>query len=132
MVEEYLSPNIEASPRWWGEGLAVYLSEQWRYDEEFSKPAMAGVAQGAIPNFAQIEAERKLAYDWGWTMVRFIERHYGQGMILRMVKECGDGNVFAVIGAEVGQLESQWRHWLQTESQNTSPRLELTGAVPRG
>jgi len=28
MVEEFLSPNIESSPRWWGEGLAVHLSGQ--------------------------------------------------------------------------------------------------------
>ncbi len=31
MFEEYLSPNIELSPRWWSEGLATYLSEQWKY-----------------------------------------------------------------------------------------------------
>lgn len=118
MVEEYLSPNIEASPRWWGEGLAVYLSEQWRYDDEFRKPALVGVADAAIPHFAQLETERKMAYDWGWTMVRFIERQYGQGMILRIVKECGDGNVFTVMGENASQLESQWRHWLQTGIQN--------------
>jgi len=33
MVEEHLTPDVETSPRWWSEGLAVYLSEQWRYED---------------------------------------------------------------------------------------------------
>jgi hypothetical protein len=112
MVEEHLSPNIEASPRWWGEGLAVYLSGQWLNDDEFRKPALDGIAQNDIPGFHQVEAERRLAYDWGWTIVRFIESAYGKEMILRIVKECPDGNVFSVIGEEAGCLEKRWRDWL--------------------
>jgi len=112
MVEEYLSPNIEAIPRWWGEGLAVYLSEQWLYDDEFIKPAFDSIAQNEIPGFHQIELERKLAYDWGWTIVWFIEANYGSEMILQVVKECVDGNVFSMVDAEVNSLEIRWKKWL--------------------
>lgn len=120
IVEEYLSPNIEASPRWWSEGLAVYLSAQWL--DEFGKPALEGVAQNDIPSFHQIKVERELAYDWGWTMVRFIEVVYGRDMVLRIVKECVDGDVFSVVGIEAGSLETAWRDWLFTEE-------SLTGQV---
>ena len=112
VVEERLSLDIEASPRWWSEGLAVYLSEQWRYEDVSMKTALDGIANNKIPSFCQIEAEKNLAYDWGWTIVRFIESSYGKEMILRMVKESTDGNVFSVIGETAGVLEKMWREWL--------------------
>jgi len=38
MFEEYLAPAsaMEAVPRWWSEGLAVYLSGQWKYDDQYN------------------------------------------------------------------------------------------------
>lgn len=118
VVEEHLSLNIEASPRWWGEGLAIYLSKQWLYDDEFRNPASDGIAQDDIPTFHQIETDVKLAYDWGWTIVRFIETTYGRDMILRVIKECVDGNVFSVIDVEANSLEIQWRDWLLKDGIN--------------
>jgi hypothetical protein len=116
MVEEHLSPNIEASPRWWGEGLAVYLSDQWLHDDAWRTPALDGIAQRNMPGFRQIEADTRLAYDWGWTMVRFIEQTYGRDMIVQMVRECSDGDVFSVIGEASANLEARWRTWLLDES----------------
>jgi hypothetical protein len=115
MVEEHLTPDMETSPRWWSEGLAVYLSEQWRYENEFRKAALDGISENKIPGFHQIEVDRKLAYDWGWTIVRFIENVYGSKMILRIVKECADGNVFSILGEDAGCVEKRWRGWLLSE-----------------
>ncbi len=119
MMEEHLSPDMEAIPRWWSEGLGVYLSEQWRYEDEFRKPAFDGIERKRIPGFHRIEAERRLAYDWGWTIVRFVEVVYGRNMILRVVKECADGNVFSVIGEQAVSLENRWRDWLLAEGLQT-------------
>jgi hypothetical protein len=116
MVEEHLSPNIEASPRWWGEGLAVYLSQQWLHDAAFRTPALDGVAQRHMPGFSQIAADTRLAYDWGWTIVRFIEQTYGKDMIVRIVKGCSDGDVFSMAGEERAGLETRWMVWLLDES----------------
>jgi hypothetical protein len=49
IVEEYLSPDIEVIPRWWSEGLAVYLSGQWRYEDDFRKPVLEGIEKEKIP-----------------------------------------------------------------------------------
>ena len=115
MFEEYLSPNIEASPRWWGEGLAVYFSEQWIYDDDFRQPALTGISQNQIPCFRQVASENKFAYEWGWTIVKFIEDHYGKGMILQIIQECDDGDVFSFVGEDVHLIEKEWENWLLVE-----------------
>ncbi len=115
IVEEHLSPNIETSPRWWSEGLAVYLSSQSLYDEEFFQPALNRIALGDIPSLHQVETDGKLAYDWGWTLIQFIEQQYGQAMILRIATQCADGNVLSMPGEEISILEARWTDWLSAE-----------------
>jgi len=120
MVEEYLSPDMDAIPRWWSEGLAVYLSEQWRHEDEFSKTALSGIDENKIPGFPEIEADRKSAYDWGWTIVRFVEISYGKAMILRIVKESANGDIFPVLGETASSVEKRWRNWLLNQSRLTN------------
>jgi len=115
MIEEYLSPNIEASPRWWGEGLAVYFSEQWRHEDAFRTPGLDGTVAGEIPSLAQVELEAKYAYDWGWAIVAFIETRYGRETIIRIVRECADGDVLALVDGDRDRLESMWHEWAQQE-----------------
>jgi hypothetical protein len=112
MVEEHLSPDIEVTPRWWSEGLAVYLSEQWRHEDEFRGPALRGIRENEIPRISQVQADRRLSYEWGWTLVRFLESTYGEEMISRIVKECTDGDVFSITGEEEGILEKCWMDWV--------------------
>lgn len=130
VAEEYLTSDIEESPRWWSEGLAVYLSGQWRHDDEFRKAALDGIVENQMPSFRQIEASTKLAYEWGWTIVRFLESVYGRDAIVRIVKECSGGAVFSVIGEDAGSLEKHWRGWLLREGRLTSPSCER-GSRPR-
>ena len=54
MIEEHLSPDIEASLRWWGEGLAVFFSGQSEHEEGFRRPALNGVVAGAIPTIEEL------------------------------------------------------------------------------
>jgi len=112
MVEEFLSPDIEASPGWWGEGLAVHLSGQSRYEDGFRKAAVAAVAAKAIPPLGRVLTDGALAYDWGWTVVQLIERAYGRERIVRIVRECADGDVLAFLDESAETLESRWRTWL--------------------
>lgn len=112
MIEEFLSPNIEASPRWWGEGLAVYFSDQWRYEDDFRKPALDGVAKGEVPSLEQIETEAKHAYDWGWTIVAFIESQYGRETVVRIVRECADGDVCGALDMPRETVQDRWRAWI--------------------
>ena len=117
MFEEYLSPNIEASPRWWGEGLAVYLSEQWKYEDDVRTPALEGIRNNNIPKIEKIQKDVELCYQYGWTVVKYIESTYGRKMILNIVKNCADGDVFKIIGETVGNFERRWKEYLLNEEE---------------
>jgi len=84
VFEELLSPDIELVPRWWSEGLAVFLSGQWKeYCQlNFRKNVENGILQGEIPSFREVERKIDLAYDWGWTLVMFLELSLGSGSYL--------------------------------------------------
>ena len=115
MVEEFLSPDIEASPRWWSEGLAVYLSDQWRLEGDYKDPVLHGISGGNVPGVAELAADVKLAYDWGWTIVRFVEDAFGRQKVVQIVRECADGDLFSMLGEETSSLERRWKHWLVDE-----------------
>lgn len=115
MFEEYLSPNIEASPRWWGEGLAVYLSEQWKYEDDFRAPVLEGLRNKNIPKIKEIQKDVKLSYQWGWTIVKYIDYCYGRKTILNIVANCVDGDVFKMIGETIRSFERGWKKYLQKE-----------------
>jgi len=114
VVQEYLSPNIETSPFWWDEGLAVYLSEQWQYESQFRfrEPVIAAEQEKCIPSLADIERDPALAYAFGWTLVRFIEQQCGRETVRRGIRQMADGDVFAAIRQARNCFERDWQAWL--------------------
>jgi hypothetical protein len=115
IVEEHLSPNIEALPRWWSEGLAMHLSGDWmdelphvvRETAAGRIPALAEMQDGAVADVSV-----RLCYQWGWTVVRYIETSRGQAAIRRVVEQCADGDVLATLDEDPVALERAWREWL--------------------
>jgi len=115
IVEEHLSPNIEALQRWWSEGLAMHISGDWmdelphvvRETAAGRIPAMAAMQDGAVADVSV-----RLCYQWGWTVVRYIESVHGPAGIRRVVEQCADGDVLAALGEDAASLERAWREWL--------------------
>ena len=142
MVEEHLSPDMEAVPRWWSEGLAMYLSEQWKYEDEERLDVLKGLAGGNVPPLSRLHGRGnlprevvELCYIWGWTVVMFVDQHYGRAGIRRVVQGCGDGDVFALLGTSVEETERAWREWLRGFSEafaDSYPRTALAslGGMP--
>lgn len=117
VFEEHLSPDIEAAPRWWSEGLAAYLSGQWRHADQFRfrQPVLDGIELGRVPSISEIQADVQLCYAWGWTIIMFIEKVYGSDTVARIVKECRDGDVLATLGEDPRVFEKEWQRWLLHE-----------------
>lgn len=111
ILEEYLSPDIEKVPRWWSEGLAVYLSGQWitlgREEPELGEC----IQTGDVPTFTGMLQDARLSYLWGWTCVMYIELVYGQKMINTLVRECSR-NFLARLGETDGSFEEKWNRLL--------------------
>jgi len=120
VFEEYLTPDIETTPRWWSEGLAVYLLKQWKYEDKIKSPVLQGCKNKKIPDLKRIEKDIKFYYQRGWTIVMFIERTYGTEMILRIVKECNNGNVLGIIGEDLKDFEKRWKKWLLESWENSA------------
>lgn len=117
VLEEYLSPNIEVVPNWWSEGLAVYLSGQWKYFDQFRfrLAVLQGLCQNCIPRLEEIRKDIKLSYDWGWTVVMYLEKVFGREMIQRIIRECDDGNVLTTITEENPEdISQRWRRWIMS------------------
>lgn len=114
MFEEHLAPNMDTPPRWWSEGLAAYLSGQWEHEDQyrFRQPLLQGIETGRVPDIGEIEASVELCYDWGWSIVMFIEKIYGRELILRIVRECDDGDVCGMLGEDMDTFQRNWERWL--------------------
>lgn len=114
VFEEAMSPNIETLPRWWSEGLAVYLSGQWKYNDQFNfrLPAVIGLKNRQIPDLCEIDESIALSYEWGWTIVLFIEDFYSRETLVKIVKECEDGNIVKLLGQNNCSFEKKYRNWL--------------------
>lgn len=119
VMEEYISPNIETQQRWWSEGLAVNLSTQWRYEDEFREPVLKGLKNKQIPNFKEIQEDVRLSYQWGWTIVKYIEELYTPIMIAKIVKACENGDVFNILGKDIKSLEKEWKKWLTNKEKGS-------------
>jgi hypothetical protein len=116
VVQELLSPGIENSPLWWDEGLAVYLSGQWRHGSSFRfrEPVLEALRDTRLPTFSQVEQDRSLAYSFGWTLVRFIEWEKGNKAIADVVRRMEDGDVLGALDEDPVSFEVRWQEWLPT------------------
>ncbi len=118
ILEEHLSPNIESVPRWWSEGLAVYTSGQWQERDTIRKVLLL-LKTNAVPPISRMQDGSitsdgvKLCYTWGWALVMYVDQVLGKDMVLRVVRECGDGDVLAILGQSQQRFEAGWREWLK-------------------
>jgi len=125
IIEEHLSPNIEAVPRWWSEGLAMYTSGQWQERDTIQR-VWSSLEANAMPSISQMQDGPitsqgvKLCYTWGWSLVMYVDRVIGRDMVIRVVRECRDGDVLRILGQSQQSLEAGWKEWL-----NRLPAAEL-------
>ncbi len=109
MTVRIISGGEDSVPRWFEEGLAVYLSKQWLYEDEFRKSVFQGVSRGEIPSLKSIFSNRVYYYYWAWTVVKYIEKIYGKKMILEIIKRSNQQDIFEIIGEKNHLVEQRWK-----------------------
>ncbi len=112
MFHEHLSVDMENIARWFSEGIAIYLSKQNEYEDEFKRPVIDGVLDNKIPTIEDINNDIMLSYDWGWCIVKYIDETYGFDTVLNIARNCGSNDVIGFISNDKEGFEKNWRHWL--------------------
>ncbi|EIT86050.1 hypothetical protein A374_07011 [Fictibacillus macauensis ZFHKF-1] len=115
VYHEHFTSNLEMTPRWLEEGLAIYLSNQWRTDVEFRDPVQRAIQTRELPSLEEVENSILLSYIWGWTLVRFLDVTYGQDLIKAIVVQGSDQAVYEATRLEKEVFEARWHAWLKAE-----------------
>lgn len=111
IFEELISPKsaMECKPTWWHEGLAVYLSEQYNKETEFTE-GLKDELKIDIPKLKDLSGFR--AYIWGWTVINFIESRYGANKILELIKDYTYLDFINTFGLSEDNFENEWQNYL--------------------
>ena len=112
MFEEYLSKDMENSSLWFGEGLAVYLSKQSKYEDEFRHTVCESIQKRNVPTLEEIEGKFEFAYEWGWTLIKYIEEVYGKQMINDILRNYDNGKVLEYMKVNKNIFEEQWKKYV--------------------
>jgi len=111
MIEEMLSPfqALETRPSWFGEGLAVYLSKQYREEDEWMESLIEERELG-IPMIKELRGKK--AYIFGWTLVKYIEEKIGAKGLKRIIEKSKGDDIFIVARLDREQIEREWKEYL--------------------
>lgn len=112
IFNEFLSLDPKASSRWFGQGLAIYLSNLW--NEDGTNTILKNDIQGdTLPSLKEIQENEKLYKIWAWTIVKYIEEVYGKEIINKIIRSNDENYVFNIIGTSITEFEVQWTVWLK-------------------
>lgn len=114
-------------PRWFHEGLALMIAEEWTAERQ-DKLARAASTDSLMSladidrNFPAHHNLASLAYAESFHFVRYIEEHHGRDAFAQIMEELRAGEPFpdaveAATGRSLAALESNWRTML---TENTS------------
>jgi hypothetical protein len=95
-------------PRWFEEGLAVYVSEQWKYEDELSQYTYNAIITNSIPSLRIIMNSREYYFRWAWTIIHYIERKYGHKTILELIESLNiNSRIHEILGMPIATLDIQ-------------------------
>lgn len=109
-------------PRWFHEGFAVYLAQEWT--AERSEKLSQAAAGGRLANFDSLrvnfpshQSQVSLAYDQSFHFVRWLRLEYGAQFWPQVMQELAGGATFDEAlahqsGQTLAQLEARWREAL--------------------
>jgi hypothetical protein len=108
MLEEYSSPKdaMELRPQWWCEGLAVYATGQWK--DRLTRCALKeALAARKFPDIAGMKGSD--AYTWGWSLVRFIEKRFGNDALKKIILGSCEEDILGFLKLNKTKFEAEWR-----------------------
>jgi hypothetical protein len=114
------NPRYRDAPPLLVEGLAVFLSGQFRRLDEFRRPVLAARALGQWPVPADLLDDPRAAYLWGWTVVGTLDAAGGPAL-LRALLAAPDPLPDLKRRLTDPSFPARWKAWLERELEPVPP-----------
>jgi hypothetical protein len=114
----YVKENLNKVPRWFNEGVAMYVSDDWGYSNYWT------ILTGTLGNniiplydiseyFPQSAYQARLAYAESCSIIMFMVKRYGNDALKRCIHELAKGRPFdealaSATGVNIDWLEGRW------------------------
>lgn len=119
----YLGENVRNVPRWFNEGIAMYLADDWGYGNYWTI-LTAVVGNSLIPlydisdEFPIPAYKARTAYAQSYSVIDFIIKRYGNDAFKGCIRELAKGRPFdealaSSTGANIDWVESRWLKYIK-------------------
>jgi len=114
----YVGENLKNVPRWFNEGVAMYLSDDWTYSHYWA--ILTGtLSNSIIPlyrlsiDFPEMTSRAQIAYAQSYSVLTFMIKRYGNDALKECIRLIAEGKEFdealaGATGADMEWLESRW------------------------
>lgn len=114
----YVGENMKNVPRWFNEGVAMYISDDWGYQNYWTM--LTGTLSNSLISLNDISSDfpekanvAQLAYSQSYSIVAFMVKRYGIDAFRRCINLISKGFPFDeaftnATGADLGWLEIKW------------------------
>lgn len=101
---------------WFVEGLAVYVSGQ--LNAEHRGKDREAIERGAIPPDLESFWSGKYRYGISGSLVRYVDQHYGRGILLRLLSVTTNAEALEVVNTTEARLIADWQQSVSSAASN--------------
>ena len=122
-----INPNFANNPRWLWEAVAIYKSEDYWFHMN-NRSAIKGRFDGLVQDLYNKPNSSSAVYELGYTVGEFIERSWGEGAFVDLIKSNGDPS--QLTDQPIESLFYDWEKFVKT-TYLSGPKSEYEKAMER-
>ena len=122
-----INPNFANNPRWLWEAVAIYKSEDYWFHMN-NRSAIKGRFDGLVQDLYNKPNSSSAVYELGYTVGEFIERSWGEGAFVDLIKSNGDPS--QLTDQPIESLFYDWEQFVKT-TYLSGPKSEYEKAMER-
>ncbi|TCT69047.1 hypothetical protein [Vibrio crassostreae] len=122
-----INPNFANNPRWLWEAVAIYKSEDYWFHMN-NRSAIKGRFDGLVQDLYNKPNSSSAVYELGYTVGEFIERSWGEGAFVDLIKSNGAPSLLT--DQPIESLFYDWEKFVKT-TYLSGPKSEYEKAMER-
>ena len=100
---------MEVRTLWWSEGLAVLISEQYKFDTDIIEYLKKDITKGELSKIKDLDGAN--AYTWGWSVINYIIDNFGINKINYIMQKTCDSDIFKYLKISESEFEKKWHEF---------------------